>query len=243
MAICANGDFRSINCQCAAGYTPKCCSTDVTVVDHSCLKPLIPIPTPGDACEILTVDSTGRYQLTVNPANGTTGPVNEGLVAWNYDPLMVRANVPATFGNIALFRLDINCYPTISEMEFLEVDTGTITPEQSFVGLYDATGTRLLQSADITTQLQTVGHKNIPFIGTYVASPGSYYAALLVNGTITPDFGGLFSTIAEQSMLQRVSTQPVLPRFALVTGPFTALPPVITIPSTTAPYPVWVALG
>ncbi len=61
-----------------------------------------------------------------------------------------------------------------------------LTAGQNWVGLYTAAGTRVALSADQTANFGAVGEPTSTFTAPYAAAAGTYYLAILANGTTPP---------------------------------------------------------
>lgn len=125
-------------------------------------------------------------------ATGPTGPqpypspADFGLISWALDFAVADQNFSLTSGQIRLIQLKLRAAATITNICLGGTTAATAaTAGQNFVGLYDAAGNRLAQSADCTTQFGTTGGKTIPLTAPYAAAAATYYVAILYVGTGT----------------------------------------------------------
>lgn len=116
-------------------------------------------------------------------------PSENNLLAWTYDPgeaghVTAQSN-GGVAGRITLVRIMIRETITWSNVWFglAGLDTGA-TLANCYMGVYDVNGVRRGVSADMSTALM-VGAvaKAIPLVTPFVADPGEYYIAMLLNGT------------------------------------------------------------
>ncbi|MFZ3592316.1 hypothetical protein [Streptomyces sp. BH104] len=130
-----------------------------------------------------------QYPLsTVNDPSPT--PAKHNLITWTQDPRTLRSTGDATTaGVVYLSKIDIANRATVVSNILVGVVTAgaTLTAGQNLIGLYDASGTRLAVSTDQTTAWATVGLKTAA-ITPQTLAVGSYYVAILSNGTTRPSF-------------------------------------------------------
>lgn len=130
-----------------------------------------------------------QYPLsTVNDPRST--PAKHNLITWTQDPRTLRSTGDTLTGGVVyLAKVDIANRSTVVSNILIGVITAgaTLTAGQNFVGLYDSAGTRLAVSADQTTAWGTAGLKTAA-ITPQTLAVGSYYVAILSNGTTKPVF-------------------------------------------------------
>jgi hypothetical protein len=116
-------------------------------------------------------------------------PVDHGIKAWTQDPAGCGSTGSANSGGVVyLSKVILRVGATVTQAFVTVTSAGTgLTAGQNFVGLYDSTGTRLAVSADLTTDFGSVGTKTVS-LGSNVLTAGSYYVAILANGTTPPSF-------------------------------------------------------
>lgn len=147
--------------------------------------------TSGWAQDLSQVANGGAMAVTGDVAtnlDNTNGPLDQGFIAWTSDPAGTGSAGPAS-GGVRLGRIILRRAATISTVWVSVITAGaSLTSGQSFVGLYSASGTRLAVSADQSTSWTSGGVKQISLTASYAAPPGTYYVALLTNGTTPPAF-------------------------------------------------------
>lgn len=130
-----------------------------------------------------------QYPLsTVNDPRAT--PAKHNLITWTQDPRTLRSTGDTLTGGVVyLAKLDIANRSTVVSNLLVGVITAgaTLTSGQNFVGLYNSSGTLLATSADQTTAWGTTGLKAAA-ITPQTLAVGSYYVAILSNGTTKPVF-------------------------------------------------------
>jgi hypothetical protein len=130
------------------------------------------------------------------PAQGGGGsgfqgprPQDQNLLAWTGDPNdagHVTAQSPAGVGGrITLVRIVLREPITWSNiwLGLAGIDPGAQL-SNCYLGVYGADGTRLASTADISPLLMTDAvAKPLPLAKPFTAAPGTYFIALLLNGT------------------------------------------------------------
>lgn len=116
-------------------------------------------------------------------------PAEQGLLAWTYDPNMaghVTAQSNAgVAGRITLVRLIIRKQITWSNIwiGLAGVDAGAVL-SNCYLGVYDSSGNLKGTTADISSSLMSgATAKPLTLVTPFTAAPGTYYVALLLNGT------------------------------------------------------------
>lgn len=142
---------------------------------------MVNLPNPGQA----------NWDVPLNTAlaelahSGFT-PSEVGMIAWNYDPATFSS--PTNDGAVASGGVYLMKMPRLTQATtianiHLAITDPVVGPVagQSFVGLYDADGTRVSTTAPLSTVLTTKGMKTIPLAGAYNATPGYYYVGFVHN--------------------------------------------------------------
>lgn len=165
---------------------------------------------------------------TLTPGN-TQGPMDQGLIAWSIAPYDVNGQIQPTGGVIQLVKVLIRTATTITNV-IANVSTAgaTLTASQCFAGLYDFTGTRQGVTADQSTSWNSTGLKTMALTTPYAAPAGSYWIALVSNGTTQPNFSGGTGTPALTAALVNVGATVSTARFATTGTAQTTLPSTIT---------------
>lgn len=129
----------------------------------------------------------------VHPTTGLlTGnqlsPADHGLIAWNFAPYNVRASdkIAMTAGTLYLAKIPIPAAATIAKVGFYVAQAGTsLTTGQNFAALYNAAGSLLSATADLTTTFGTAGGYLVPLTTSQPVTAGYVYVGIYFNGTGT----------------------------------------------------------
>jgi hypothetical protein len=140
--------------------------------------------------EITAPNSTGA----VFPP-GEMQPVDHGFQEWAFDPVISASGALAANGSVYLSRLPVRKAMTITSLWWSVVTSGASpVAGQNWVGLYDSTGTRLVQ-AGVDASISSTGPKQTTVTATAL-SPGYVWVAFLFNGATAPTLarGSTFET-------------------------------------------------
>lgn len=189
-------------------------------------------------------DIVTQAQLVADPAGGTFAAPDHGYQAWAFDPaLSSGANVSASTGAVYVVKIPTPTSITVTSMSLYFQSTGTLTAGQSFAGLYDSTGTRLVVSADQSTAWSgsSGGVVNTALSPTTITGPWVWASILMVGSPIPPMRGLTVSTGA----LLSAGLSAANSRFARVSTGATSLPTSFTPSSLNVSFAlqVWVALS
>ncbi|MFG3154219.1 hypothetical protein ACGF7W_19495 [Streptomyces sp. NPDC048219] len=187
--------------------------------------------------EITTFNDGGTIQAgllqyplsTVNDPSPT--PAKHNLITWTQDPRTLRSTGDSTTaGVLYLAKVDIANRATVVSNILVGVVTAgaTLTAGQNVVGLYNSSGTLLATSADQSTAWTSTGLKTAA-ITPQTLAVGSYYVAILANGTTRPVFatGGGHG----QDSITNVGLTTANAAFLTLGSGLTALPSTITLGS------------
>ncbi len=111
-----------------------------------------------------------------------------GFIAWNFDPGVGLVGQSAfTAGTVHMMRIDLKGQATVTNI-IMGIQTAgvALTADQCFAGIYDASGTRLGITADMSTQWLSVGVQTMPLTSPLALAAGTYYVAVVSNGTTQP---------------------------------------------------------
>lgn len=167
------------------------------------------------------------------------GPADHGLISWPFDPSLATATLSPVNGTLNLIRVKVVADTTITNLfAFAQAAGAGLTTGQNWAGLYNASGTRVAQTDDMSTMWQSAGAFTMPLTTPYPAVAGEYWIALLLNGTTRPTFvrasgnasGNINRSAAELRYGTRGSSQTTLP---------TQFTPTLVVASTT----LWAAVG
>lgn len=188
--------------------------------------------------------TTAENNITaLQPTN--FGALESGYKAWTFpaEQVVGGGSVPGA-GAVTLGKVLVNTTQSVSGIA-LYVATGGVglTSGQNFAGVYNASGTLVATTADLTTPWAGTGWMNHALVGApFVLSAGSYWIAIMSNaGTSRPTFGrnsGSLSGALYNGLLTNANL-----RFATNGTGTTSLPSSIT-PSSNASnnVPFWFAL-
>lgn len=156
---------------------------------------------------------------------------DHGLLGVSLDPAMARDALTIVSGTVTMFRVFAPPAALLNTV-WLSFSAGgtTLTAGDSFVGIYDATGTRLAVSADQAANWTTAGMKQISLTSAATVPttmPPHVYVAIVCTGSTPPTLRGL-STLATMTNLNLPLAQNMAS-----TGPTgqTSLPTTITMSS------------
>lgn len=185
----------------------------------------------------VTVAGAPATSLDIEPATiaqdyGARAADN-GLISWAYDIVAAANNTALTAGVVYLVRVTVPAATTITNVVMF-VNTAGVTLSNCYVALFDTSGTRLGVSADRSTAWQSSGTKVNPLTSPVSVTAGSYYAAMLANGTTPP-------TVQRGVSASSVNLSLAAPnlRFAQSGTGQTAIPASITMGSTTGNSNSW----
>jgi hypothetical protein len=193
--------------------------------------PIVPTPTQnGHAATKSYVDSGLAAAVFPN----FWQPVDNGLLAAPFDPAACAANGSQPLsGALYLVAVPLRAAATISNVHAMIGAAGSgLTNGRCFFGLYNSTGSLLASTADQSANWATTGNIKSTFTTPYAAAAGTYYIAVLVNGTTAPAFacGTTFGVNFTPGNINRTA---VTARFARGPSGQTSLPASVTMSSLT----------
>jgi len=160
-------------------------------------------------------------------------PEDNNLLAWTGDPNdaghVTAQSAAGVAGRVTLVRIKLRRPTLVSNIwiGLAGVDAGAAL-SNCYIGLYDVNGNRVAVSADISSSLSSgATPKALPMVTPYLAAPGFYFIALLLNGTWTTNSFTLKATGAGISTNAGLSA-PLLRLSNLLTGQ-TTLPTSVTL--------------
>ncbi|MCG7203958.1 hypothetical protein [Streptomyces arenae] len=115
-------------------------------------------------------------------------PNDHGFTAWTFDPgVSSSSGTTLSAGYIYMLGILLRQATTISKLNiYIGTAGATLTSGQCLAGLYNASGTRVGITADMSTTWNSTGHKAMNLTSSYAAAAGRFYVALLFNGTTSP---------------------------------------------------------
>lgn len=114
-------------------------------------------------------------------------PDDYGMIAYTSAMEGLATNVQPASGGVRMRRIRLIQDATITNLHTIVTIAGiTLTAGQSFLGLYNTSGTRVAVSADQSVPWTTTGFKTAALISPYAAAAGDYFVAVVTNGATTP---------------------------------------------------------
>lgn len=180
-----------------------------------------------------TVGASPSAAASPAPVPGGTGyegprPQDQNLLAWTGDPNdaghVTAQSAAGVGGRVTLVRMVLREQLTWSN---IWLGLAGIDPNarlsNCYLGVYDAKGTLVASTADISPQLMTHAiAKPFPLAKPFTAAPGTYFVALLLNGDWATNALTLKATGAGISV--NAGLNPPLLRYSTVLTGQTSLP-------------------
>jgi hypothetical protein len=149
----------------------------------------IPIGSLGWGAPVNSAFTSQDGRITAIERQGALTTAATTFIAMNLDPALSGAATALTSGTVHMQRIDLVTAATISTIHQAAITAGSgLTAAQNFAGLYNAAGTRLAVTADQSVAWTTTGEKNMALVAPVAVPAGTYYVALLSNGTTPPQF-------------------------------------------------------
>lgn len=124
-----------------------------------------------------------RYPVA-DPGVGLIYPSDQGMTAWTFDPCGTIDTSTLATGTVYMAALRVRERTTLANIHlYLSSAGATLTAGQNFAGIYNASGTRIGVSADQSANWASSGAKTIPLAAPVEVYPGTYYVAVVCNGT------------------------------------------------------------
>lgn len=124
-------------------------------------------------------------------------PNELGFITWNYDPANVSGQSAFTPGTVHMFRMEIKRASMISNIIIgIQTAGNVLTAGQNFAGIYDSSGNQLRITADQSVPWITAQLAVMPLTSPLNVTPGSYYIAVVANGTTAPSVSRSFGAAA-----------------------------------------------
>jgi hypothetical protein len=117
-------------------------------------------------------------------------PVDHSLKGWTQDPAGCGSTgTQNTSGTIYLQKIILRQPATVSVIYMTVTTAGSgLTASQNLAGIYSSTGTKLVETVDQTTAFASIGTKGMNLTAPTALAAGSYFVALMSNGTTPPFF-------------------------------------------------------
>ena len=187
-------------------------------------------------------DGLLQYPLsTVNDPTFT--PADHGLITWTQDPAgcgSVGSALAAGVVHLAKVKIVNRATVVTNILASITSAGATLTAGQCYAGLYNSSGTLLSATADQSGTWTSTGLKTMALAAPQTLAVGTYYVALLANGSTPPSFmrgNGVSSSGLNAGLT--VGTA----RFLTSGAALTALPASITLSSGSTDFVArWAAL-
>lgn len=128
--------------------------------------------------------------LDTNTATARRGskPADQLFLAWDYDSEHASSTNILTSGTVYLHKMWLSSGTTVTNVGWTITTAGaTLTAGQSLMGLYNAAGTRLAQTADQAAAWTSTGFKYPALtVSAAITTSAYYYVAILSVGTTPP---------------------------------------------------------
>lgn len=176
------------------------------------------------------------------------GPTDQGFLGWTLDPAgEIGGATILTSGTVYIGAISVRRSITITNLWCaVSVIGATLTANQSFMGLYNNSGTRLAVTADMSTDFTTTGVKSKALTVAQAVGPGIYYVAVVSNGTTPPTLArGVTTVTALAALHNQANLTAAAARFASNATVQTSLPASLTMASnvTTGQVNFWFAIS
>lgn len=142
-------------------------------------------------------------RTTALEGNNAWRPSDHNLLTWAFEPVVVSGGSAMTGGTVYLIKVNVRNGGTATNIvATVAVAGSTLTAGQCFAGVYNTSGTLLGATADQSGAWVSIGTKTMAISGgPLTLAAGSYYVALLANGTTPPQFQRNVSAVATASLL------------------------------------------
>lgn len=112
-------------------------------------------------------------------------PADNQILSWTIDPALASGSVATTSGAVALGQIVVKVNAVVNTL-YAGLTASTTTATAGYMGIYDAAGTLLGQTANqAATWNGTTGPMAVPLTAPVSLTPGKYYIALLINAAAT----------------------------------------------------------
>ncbi len=112
-------------------------------------------------------------------------PLDNNVLTWTLDPAIASGSVATTSGSVALGQVEVKVNAVVNTL-YAGQSATTTTATAGYMGIYDAAGTLLGQTADQSATWNAGnGPRAAPLTAPVNLVPGKYYIALLVTAAAT----------------------------------------------------------
>lgn len=184
--------------------------------------PATPVPTyvlastVGQPGGIATLDSNGLIPAAL--LSSPRLPSENYLVGWTAPPELMQSSNPPTAGEVYLQRVVVPAATLTKVYAFIYSAGSGMTAGENLVGLYDANGNLLCQSAD-TSAVWTGTHVAEIAVPSTAVAAGPIYVAALFNGSVMPQLAA-----GAQQYWDLPSIGPGIANWASPTPPYASAP-------------------
>lgn len=138
-------------------------------------------------------NGTLNWDIPLNTALSQLGnrwlPDDYGFLSWTIDPSQASGTSLTTAGSVHMIGVNVRQTASISNVIMhVGVAGVTLTAAQNFAGVYNSSGARVGVTADQSGVWTSTGTKIMALTASFVATPGTYYIAVVTNGTTQPQF-------------------------------------------------------
>lgn len=178
-------------------------------------------------------------------------PRYHNLLAWNFDPMLASSTAANTgAGQRGYYKVPIHEDMTVTAAGIYVATggTGATALANCFLGLYDASGTRLGVSADQSTAWATVGFKSAALTADAAGSlnlsggPDSYVYVGEIVGTMSTTAVGFARNVSGSSGIPNLNLSGASLRAGVNGSGQTTLPATFTPSGLAGALPLWVCL-
>lgn len=204
------------------------------------------IPVTGSASPAMVARSVGTAIVSYRAEDamdnyGNFNPSDHGMGAWTFDALWANATLVPGTGIMTVSALKVDSPISCSLVGYGINSAGaTFTASRNYLGLYDAAGNLLRQTADMATPWASIGFKTQTWTAGAITLPaGQYYVGAICTATTRPGFASMTTNTTVAQFGRSVTTL----RSYNTTATYTALP--ATRPNATGlpASVIWFGLG
>lgn len=181
----------------------------------------------------------------VDSGNPNPQPTDLGMKVWSYDPMAIVAGQTISDGVIYLIAIYPRRATTITSLVYFQWNAATSpTSGQSWIGLYNSAGTKMVDAA-LDSVVTSIGTKQVT-VSSQALTAAQYWVALLCNGTGTDAQGGATNgTGGTQPFSGQGLSSGATLRYAVNGSGATTLPSTVTpaLNTTTGAKPYWVGVA
>lgn len=156
-------------------------------------------------------------------------PADHGLLAWTNDPIWSTTTFGPPSGTMVVCAVKVSTSATTTGVWYGVATAGSgLTAARNYIGLYNAAGALIAQTADQSTVWTSTGTKNAAWATAATISPGTYFVGAWATGTAPPVLQAASTALAgvnrttnsyrggatTATFTSMPTTKPVTPNFA-----------------------------